>query len=101
MTFIGQLDGAQWSVSIYDFTADAWVPAGTLTGSEYTRHSNIRSMPFLSVSRASSIVDLTGDRLVTSACVCVITCLLNRFGFVSPAPTVVAEEFSRPYLSFM
>lgn len=36
MTFIGQLDGAQWSVSIYDFTTDTWVLAGTLTGREYT-----------------------------------------------------------------
>lgn len=36
LDFIGQLDGAAWTVEIFDFSiVNAWVTAGTLAGSEY------------------------------------------------------------------
>ncbi|CAM9793318.1 unnamed protein product, partial [Ectocarpus sp. 8 AP-2014] len=34
LSFVGQLDGADWTVDIFDFSTDVntWVTAGTLTG---------------------------------------------------------------------
>lgn len=38
LSFVGQLDGAAWTVEVFDFSTavNAWVTAGTLTGSKYT-----------------------------------------------------------------
>lgn len=45
LSFVGQLDGAAWTVEMFDFSpaVNAWATAGTLTGSEYSLYDNIAS----------------------------------------------------------
>lgn len=64
LTFVGKLDGAQWSVDIWDVSSNpaAWVPAGTLTGSEYISLS-ILSVSVSSSALSSLFLDQMGDHL--------------------------------------